>query len=200
LEREEDRDTMNAMAIAIGARMTADAYLALGEDYPRTQLIEGEVVLYEPSPQHQHVCTDLLFALLMWSRAESGRGFAIMPLDVRLDDRNVYGPDLLWYAEGRGPGPAGGRPSPMPDVAVEVRSPSTWRYDVGVKLSVYERQGLAELWLVDTRASTVLVFRRSSLETASFDVRLELELGEDLTSPQLPGFSLALTELFRQAD
>ena len=191
---------MNAMAVAIGAQMTADEYLALGEEYPRTQLIAGEVVLYEPLPQHQHVCTDLLFALLSWSRAESGRGFAIMPLDVRLDDRNVYGPDLLWYAEGRGPGPAGGRPSPMPDIAVEVRSPSTWRYDVGVKLAVYEQQRLAELWLVDTRVSTVLVFRRSTPKSASFDVRLELELGEELSSPQLPGFALALRELFRRVD
>jgi Uma2 family endonuclease len=190
---------MNAMAIAIGALMTADEYLALAEEHPRTQLIEGEVVLYEPLPHHQHVCTDLLVALVNWSRGERGRGFAIMPLDVRLDDRNVYGPDILWYAADRGPGPAGGRPSPMPDIAVEVRSLSTWRYDVGVKLPAYEQKGLAELWLVDTRASTVLIFRRSSPKAVGFDVPLELEVDEELTSPQLPGFALPLSELFRQA-
>jgi hypothetical protein len=27
-----------------------------------------------------------------------------------------------------------------------VRSPSTWRYDVGVKLPVYEQRGLRELF------------------------------------------------------
>ncbi len=189
---------MNAMAT--GALMTADEYLALGAEHPRTQLIEGEVVLYEPLPQHQHVCTCLLVALVNWSRVERGRGFAIMPLDVRLDDRNVYGPDILWYAEDRGPGPAGGRPSPMPDIAVEVRSPSTWRYDVGVKLPIYEQNGLPELWLVDTRAATVLIFRRSRADAPGFDVRLELELDEALTSPQLPGFALPLRELFLQGD
>ena len=44
----------------------------------------------------------------------------------------------------------------MPDIAVEVRSPSTWRYDIGAKKSGYERRGLPELWLVDTRADEVL--------------------------------------------
>ena len=186
---------MNAMAV--GALMTADEYLALGEGYPRTQLIAGEVVLTEPTPKHQLVCTDLLVALVTWSRAEPGRGFAILPIDVRLDDRNVYAPDILWYAEGRGPGRhQETRPSPMPDIAVEVRSPSTWRYDVKVKLHVYEERGLPELWLVDTRADTVLVFRRSGPGATGFDVSLELELGEALTSPRLPGFSFALGELF----
>jgi Uma2 family endonuclease len=77
-----------------------------------------------------------------------------------------------------------------------VRSPSTWHYDVGVKRTVYEQQGLAELWLVDVRAQTVLVFRRSGPEATGFDVALEVERGEQLTSPQLPGFAIALGELF----
>ena len=119
-----------------------------------------------------------------------------MPLDVKLDDRNVFGPDLLWYAEGRAPGRHAPRPSPLPDLAVEVRSPSTWRYDIGAKKSAYERAGLAELWLVDTAASEVLVFRRSSPRAPSFDVSLELAVGDELTSPQLPGFTLALSSLF----
>ena len=42
----------------------------------------------------------------------------------------------------------------------------------------------------------MLVFRRSSPKVEGFDAALELELDEQLTSPQLPGFSLALNELF----
>ena len=73
---------------------------------------------------------------------------------------------------------------------------STWRYDVGVKKRTYERLGLAELWLVDTASDTVLVYRRSSAEAAEFDVELELEVGESLTTPLLPGFSVDLAALF----
>ncbi len=79
---------------------------------------------------------------------------------------------------------------------MEVRSPGTWRYDVGRKKAVYESGGLPELWLVDDLAETVLVFRRSCAGAESFDVALELSTGEELTSPQLPGFSLVVAKLF----
>jgi Uma2 family endonuclease len=84
----------------------------------------------------------------------------------------------------------------MPALAVEVRSPSTWRYDIGAKKSAYERNGLTELWLVDTSADEILVFRRSAAASPSFDVSLELGCGDTLSSPQLPGFTLALAALF----
>ena len=185
---------MTAMSVA--AVMTADEYLALGEGHPRTQLVEGEVILNAPQLPHQLVCTDLEVALAIWSRAAPDRGLAIRPLDVRLNDRNVYNPDILWYAEDRAPRRGDRPPYPMPNIAVEVRSPSTWHYDVGVKRRVYEQQGLPELWLVDIRAETVLVFRRSAPDAPSFDIALELERDEQLTSPQLPGFALELSEVF----
>ncbi len=56
--------------------------------------------------------------------------------------------------------------------------------------------GLPELWLVDTEAAEILVFRRSSADPAEFDVAVELALSDHLTSPRLGGFSLGLAELF----
>ena len=118
------------------------------------------------------------------------------PLDVQLDERNVFNPDILWYAEGRAPARDAPRPSPMPDVAIEVRSPSTWQYDIGAKKAAYERHGLPELWLLDTSAEAVVVFRRSRAEARTFDLALELCRDDRLESPLLPGFRLALGELF----
>ena len=185
--------------VAVAERMTADQYLALGEPpygRPRTQLIGGEVVVNEPTPLHSFAQGDVFAALIDWTRAASGRGQVMLPVDVALDEHNVYGPDILWYAEGRSPDRHARPPSPMPDLAVEVRSPSTWRYDIGAKKAGYERHGLRELWLIDTAAGVVLAFRRSARETPVFDVALELARDEALTSPLLPGFSLALAGLF----
>lgn len=61
---------------------------------------------------------------------------------------------------------------------------------------MYEAAGLPELWLVDDAADTVLVYRRSAEGSRTFDVALELGHDEELTSPRLPGFALALDELF----
>ena len=79
----------------------------------------------------------------------------------------------------------------MPDLVVEVRSPSTWRFDIGAKKDNYERYGVGELWLVDTAAYVVFVFRRSTPDAPRFDVSLEFGPGETLTS-LLPGFALAV--------
>ena len=85
----------------------------------------------------------------------------------------------------------------MPDIGAEVRSPSTWRFDIGAKKRGYERHELPELWLVDTEAAAIVVFRRSRAGTPEFDVALELAAGNQLESPQLGGFSLDLEELFK---
>ena len=114
----------------------------------------------------------------------------------KVDDRNVFAPDLLWYPQGRAPARDDQPPYPMPGTAVEVRSPATWRYDVGEKKAGYERHGLPELWLVDTAAEVVLVFRRSSADAPTFDVALELAGSQKLVSPLLPGFGPAVKGLF----
>lgn len=48
--------------------------------------------------------------------------------------------------------------------------------------------------LVDDVARTVLVFRRSAPDVVYYDIALEVR--ETLSSPLLPGFELALSELF----
>ena len=184
---------MNAMTVA--QRMTADEYLAW--DGPRgTNLVEGEVVMPQSRQLHQNVLADLYIALRLWRDAGKGRGHVTLPIDVSLDDVNVYAPDVLWYRSERALGHDDDPPYSLPDIAVEIRSPSTWRYDVGAKKTAYERHGLPELWLVDTAASEILVFRRSTPQAAVYDVSLELAAGDTLASPLLPGFALPVADIF----
>lgn len=114
---------MTAMTVA--ERMTAEQFLAPpdGPDAAWLQLVEGEVVVTEPNALHLHVQGDLVFALETWSRAKGGRGRAMLPLDVALDDRNVFAPDIAWYAEARVPARHAVRPFALPDLAIEIRSP-----------------------------------------------------------------------------
>ncbi len=187
-------------AVPVAQRMTADEFLeAPVPDRGRPwNLVDGEVVMNEPTIRHARTQTKLLLALDTWTQAQPDPGMAIVPIDVRLDDRNVFVPDVLWYSAEHLFDEADPPPYPMPDLAVEVRSPSTWRYDIGAKKAGYERHGLRELWLVDTAADAVLVFRRSQPGAPAFDIAVELDREQQLTSPLLPGFALALAELFPQ--
>ena len=185
---------MNPMAVT--QRMTAQEYMAQPDETVRSELVEGEVIVQEPNFLHQVVLQEVYDAVRAWQKQDAGRGRVSWPLDVQIDDRNVFSPDLLWYAEGRSPVVGDQRPYPVPDIAVEVRSPSTWRYDIGAKKAAYEHNGLPELWLVDPTTNDVFVFRRSSVKAASFDVALELGRDDTLSSPQLPGFAVALATIF----
>jgi Uma2 family endonuclease len=176
--------------------LSAEEYFAMGDTLPRwTQLIQGEVIVSHPRLRHQRLVSHIHVSIVNWSHQKPNRGECPHTVDIRIDDLNVVAPDVLWFSEGRLPDDAVYL-SIIPDLAVEVRSPSTWRYDVGIKYSMYERAGLPELWLVDTEANTVLVFRRSSPKSPTFDVALELGAGDVLTSPLLQEFSLDVTELF----
>ena len=186
---------MTAMSVA--ERMTADEFLALSEHELRwAELVGGEVVREVPTLRHQRISAELLYALISWTRAASERGLAVHELMVDIGDREVYQPDLVWYAAARVPERDDLPAYAVPDLAVEVRSPSTWRYDIGAKKAGYERRGVRELWLVDTAADEVLAFRRSATDASTFDVALELTRGATLTLPLLPGLRVKLATVF----
>ena len=74
-------------------RLTADKFLELPlDEYRFTQLINGEIVVSEPTLRHQDLCVFIVRRLLGWIESGSGRGRAGIPVDVVLDDRNVFAP------------------------------------------------------------------------------------------------------------
>jgi Uma2 family endonuclease len=181
---------MTAMTADVAPhRISADEFLA--GDFPTgSELVEGVVHVMDPAFNHQEACARLLTALREWAmdRAVGRAGFGG---NWVLSDRNVYKPDVWWTSHP----PSGTRHAGPPELAVEVRSPSTWALDVGRKLWRYEAAGTRELWLVDLPVSTVLVFRREG-DDAGFGDGVDVGPGDTLTSPLLPGFTLPIDELF----
>lgn len=174
---------MTAMT-ATTTRISADEFLA--GDYPiGSELIDGVVHVNDPGFRHQRLCKRIHRALDQWAEAEADRGEAGWGGNWVLSSSHLYKPDVWWAATP----PDGTRHDGPPELAVEVRSPGTWRLDIGPKLAQYRAAGTRELWLVDTPARTVLVHR------AGEDLR-EIGPAEELTSPLLPGFTLPIDALF----
>lgn len=171
------------MSTAVDDRLTVAEFLA--RDWPRgTQLIDGHVVVSQPAPLHQHVVLEVATALRQWTKTPTGRGTAILSLDV-VYETSVLAPDVLWFAE---PLPLDTRRAEeRANLLVEVRSPSTWHYDLGRKRELYRQHGVPELWLVDTVGRRVIVHREDGV--------WEREAEDDLSSPQLPGFRVLVGDL-----
>ena len=176
--------------------ITAEEFLAREDRVsPREELIDGRIVLSQPDLPHQTVAGRLHLALGNWMNEAPGRGMVWLPIDIVIDDCNVLVPDLAWVSEEKVPPPATRLLPVSPDLLVEVRSPSTWHRDIGVKRDLYARHGVRELWLVDGMAASVIVCR---LGSGGLGILGELGPGEALESPLLPGFSLALEALFAE--
>ncbi len=75
-------------------RLTAEEYFALPPTDKRTQLIDGEIVVTEPSVRHQRLMGEIYLRLAMWLREHPDHGEAGIPVDVHLDDWNVFAPDV----------------------------------------------------------------------------------------------------------
>lgn len=178
--------------------ITAEQYFQSSRDGDRTQLIDGVMVVNEPRFLHGVLQVRVASALNSWTEAVPGRGMASMPIDVVMSEHDVYGPDVVWFREGRVPVDWEAKHQEIPDLAVEIRSPGTWRFDVGAKKDAYEAGGLPELWLVDTLEQTVTAHRRSALGAPGYDIEGVSRVGDQLTSPMLADLAIDIADLFKR--
>lgn len=177
-------------------KMTAEEFFATTDGLPRAQLIDGElIVVNSPAARHNRIIFDLVYSFGRHAASLSGAGELGAAADVPIDSANVYVPDLWWVPDDRRLADDESRFPAPPPLVVEVRSPSTWRFDVGTKLRHYESAGVAEVWLVDTAADVVLVFRRGGPDTVTFDIALELTADDTLSTPLIPGWDVDLGTL-----
>ncbi len=130
------------------------------EQHDLIQLIDGEVIIgMPPILKHQAIVGEILFLLMMIARKNSGKAFT-SPVEVYLDEDNVFEPDVLYIKpdnlaitqqdEKRIVG--------APNLVVEVLSPGTARFDRREKYQAYERHGVGEYWIVDPIHETIEVW------------------------------------------
>jgi Uma2 family endonuclease len=94
-------------------------------------------------------------------------------------------PDIAWWASDPPIGP--GAIDVVPDLVIEVLSPSTRENDLGPKRDQCLDAGVGELWLVDPATRSVLIVAAGRDEWLSDGA---------LRSPLLPGCELPVRALF----
>lgn len=155
------------------------------------ELIAGEGVLVLPlGPSASAVQVELLVALRRWHDDTADQGLLLPDVFVAFPDGSRLAPDISWWSPERRPPASRGAMQSVPDLAVEVLSPSTRANDEGVKRELYMRLGVRELWLVDPDARAVTRVRP---DTAPDEMLGE---GSTLTSELLDGFAIDVARIF----
>jgi Uma2 family endonuclease len=143
-----------AVVLPRGRSFTLDDLQDFPQDGNRYELIEGSLHV-TPSPKFSHQSVLAEVFRVFDAACPPDHRVLMAPLDVIFSPITVLEPDLLVL-------PAGYRSDDWvripPLLTVEVLSPSTRAYDVGLKRQVYRDHGVGSYWVVDPEAPSVTVW------------------------------------------
>lgn len=132
--------------------------LAYIDDYKeRFELIDGKIVMMSPRPRidHSRALGNIFREFSIYLKGKKCEAFAD-GVDVYLDEKNHFIPDVMIICNKniitdlniQG----------VPDLVVEVLSPSTAKNDKGIKKDIYEKFGVKEYWIVNTVDKSIEVY------------------------------------------
>ncbi len=175
-------DTMTAL-------YTRAQYKLLPEGFP-AELVEGQLVR-DASPMFGHQRVGFAIAEQL-KRLVGARRMGIAPVDIHIDEFNVYQPDVVVFRAPVDDDAAWEDVAP-PLLVVEVLSPSTASRDRDVKRVRLLDAGCDEVWLIDRQNRTIEVYDRGRYA----DLPRRVVGDTAIASRTLRGFELSPATLFR---
>lgn len=177
--------------------LTYEDYVELPNDGKRYEILDGELfVTPAPSTRHQRVLGTLHLLLGTHARRSGVGEVLLAPCDVLLGEHDIVQPDLLFVASEHAGRIEAANVKGAPDLLIEVLSPTTRRFDERTKRDRYRATGVAEYWLVDVDLETIKVYRWAGEKGYAEPKVYELERGDLLTTPLMPGLELSLGAVF----
>jgi Uma2 family endonuclease len=160
------------------------------------ELINGVLIKKTAySPIHQRISSNLFFGLNKFIEKNTLGEIFYAPIDVFLDQENVPQPDLVFVSNERSSiiddkdGILG-----VPDLVVEIISPSSIRLDRVDKKELYEGFCVPEYWLIDPKNTAIEIFYFQNGRYKS--VAFANELSDKVASNVLKGFEVTLSDIF----
>ena len=154
---------MTAMPPSLPNRLTREQYYELGRlgvfDGKRVELIYGEVVEMSPIGDRHLLCVNEANELFVLAFA--GKARVSIQNAVRLNIRNVPQPDLVLYKP-RSDHRQTTRPKAENCFLVLEVSDSSLRYDTKIKVPIYAKTGVPEVWIEDLKNDVLRVYRDPS--------------------------------------
>jgi Uma2 family endonuclease len=171
---------------------TYDDLLAIPDDGNRYELIFGEIFM-SPSPatKHQFVLGELneRFRDHVLKKALGVVFFA--PVDVKFSMYSVVEPDLIVVSRERVEIVTEKNVDGVPDVVVEILSPSNRMQDLVRKAALYAQYGVPEYWIVDPETDRITVNQLREGQYSPLPIR-----GGIARSTVLPGLKIRVSDIF----
>ena len=172
--------------------VTIEDMYNMPKDGRKYELVDGEIVVSPGNWRHTEIATKIahIFGTFL-DASQVGKVFCDN-LGIVLPNRNLRSPDVTFV--GAEKLPDGELPEAfaevVPDLAVEVLSPSNSPEYIAKKIGEFLECGVTMVWVVDPVHKTITVYRSlSQTEQYPADDTITAE-------PLLPGFSCRVSRLF----
>ncbi|MGP0065523.1 MAG: Uma2 family endonuclease [Isosphaeraceae bacterium] len=186
---------MSTALVAAPILMTADEYARRPDPGHPEELVRGRIVpMSFPDRRHGQICTHAICLLGRFLEVHD-LGHVVSNNAGVITERNpdtVRGADVAFYSYTRIPkGPLPGNDGPeVPELVVEVRSPSDRWPKIIAKVAEYLDAGVSVVIVLDDESRTALLY-------FSDRPSLNLKSDDELTIPEiLPGFAVAVRRFF----
>jgi Uma2 family endonuclease len=177
--------------VAATTSLTIDDFERLPADaVQQRELVDGELIdVSGNTPRHNKIRDRLLSRLMAWAEAQAaGEVISEQEYDFL---GNAHGPDVSFF------GPEKQVLLDLdkrvqrfvPDLAIEVASASDTYDSLLRKKARYRRAGTTEVWLISAENAEIAIYGP--------DRDRILRAGDTLSSEVLPGFAIAVNDLFR---
>jgi len=170
----------------------------------RLEILKGKLFKMTPAPNrmHQRLSGVIFNRMFQFLKGQPCHVYSA-PFDVRLSRKNidnksvttVLQPDIsvicdLSKLDDKGCVGA-------PDIVIEILSPGNNKKELRNKYEIYEEAGVKEYWIVWPDSQSFLKYTLN--EEGKYIPSKVLTLGDEVTTPVLPGFVLNLEEVFEEA-
>ncbi len=161
-------------------RVTVDEYYRMADagvlaPDARVELIDGEVIDMAPMKSAHARTVNWINTILV--EAVRGRALVSCQTPLRLGDRSEPGPDLM-LVRSRTDHYAASHPIASDVLLLVEVSDTSLAYDQRIKVPLYARHGVAEVWIVDLENRLIRFYRQPAGEQYL-----------DITSTETPGLT-----------
>jgi Uma2 family endonuclease len=170
-------------------------YDLLPEDF-YCEILNGELYVSPwPIPKHQLVLLKLYSSLNAFVEKIKLGTLFVAPLDIVLENSNVLQPDIFFVSNSNRSIIKEKSIVWVPDMAIEILSPSGIKKDRVIKMKIYEQFGLPELWLVDPANNSFEIY---SLQLGKYNLYSFAAEKGLIQSIVLNGFELDVNSFFEE--
>ncbi len=159
------------------------------------ELINGYIMKKSvPRPQHQRISMRLSIQLGIFIRENRIGELFASPIDVFLDDLNAVQPDLVFIPTEKQAMITDDGIIGIPDLMIEIISPSSVIRDRVDKKNLYERLNVKEHWIIDPQYQDIEVY---TIQNGRYELYSGVTMFEGaLKSTIFEGIAINLAELF----